>query len=137
VVKDSFFAGSRDGCIDTKAGYMLIKDSIAVGCKRNYRLWQDNHPNGPSCEGCISYQPTGDAHFFVNGDPATAINTQVYSSNGANLAVLDNGGSISFDGLSGTLASQGDLNAPATNNSVTFGQAFQTPQAPNHTPFSP
>lgn len=135
-VSDSFFAGHRDGCIDTKSRHMVIRDTTVVNCKRNLRLWQNDEGNGPRCERCTSYQPR-DAHIFTKGStPAYLDDLSVYSDNDAKLVVLDGPGEVVIDGLSGTLSAPDRLNASmVTNSTLAHGQSFMTPAPPNTTSF--
>lgn len=137
-IKSSFFAGHRDGCVDAKTREMLISDTIAVNCKRNFRLWQNDEGDGPRCLNCESYQPR-DAHIFTRGNsPAYFDNLGVYSDNNARLVVYDGPGEVIVDGLRGTLSSEDRLNATSvTNSSLTYGGTFMTPAPPNPTRFTP
>ncbi len=137
-IADSFFAGHRDGCIDTKSRHTLIRDTIVVDCKRNLRLWQNDEGNGPRCERCVSYQPRN-AHIFTKGStPAYFTDLSVYSDNDTKLVVLDGPGEVIVDGLSGTLSTPEKLNASmVTNSTLMYGQSFMTPTPPNTTSFTP
>ena len=138
IVEDSYFRGSQDGCVDTKARNMLIRNTVAVGCKRNFRLWQYATP-GPRVEGVSSYQPS-DAHFFMHSGQTTARDIAVRSSNSAKLVAYDCSGTCTFDvdGMKGTLADPSRLNAASVrNSSLVYGQAVTLPAIPNPTQFQP
>ena len=138
TIKDSFFAGHRDGCVDTKSRETLIENTVAIGCKRNFRLWQNDEGDGPRCSGCSSYQPRN-AHIFTKGStPARFDSLSVYSDNDSKLLVLDGEGDVVIDGLKGTLADEEKANVKAIKNStLTYAQPFMTPMPPNPTRFSP
>jgi hypothetical protein len=139
LVEHSYFRGSQDGCIDTKSRNMLIRDTIAADCKRNFRLWQSVTP-GPRVESVTSYQPR-DAHFFMRSGSTTAVDIAVHSSNAAKLVAYDCDTQCLFNvqGMSGTLADATRLNATGTvsGNTLVYGQAVTIPPVPNPTPFTP
>ena len=139
LVEDSYFRGSEDGCIDTKVRNMLIRNTIAAECKRNYRLWNSATP-GPRVESVTSYQPRG-AHFFMRSGVTTATNIAVHSSNSASLVSYDCDTQCTFNvnGLSGTLLDASRLNATGTvtGNTLVYGQAVTIPPVPNTTSFTP
>ncbi|MFP2908333.1 fibronectin type III domain-containing protein [Pyxidicoccus sp. 3LFB2] len=139
LVENSYFRGSEDGCIDTKSKNMLIRDTVAAECKRNFRLWQSVMP-GPRVESVTSYQPRG-AHFFMRSGATTAVDIAVHSSNTASLVSYDCDTTCTFNvqGLRGTLADASRLNASGTvtGNTLVYGQAVTIPPVPNPTPFTP
>ncbi|MCP3140068.1 fibronectin type III domain-containing protein [Pyxidicoccus xibeiensis] len=139
LVEDSYFRGSEDGCIDTKVRNMLIRNTVAAECKRNYRLWNSATP-GPRVESVTSYQPR-DAHFFMRSGVTTAVGIAVHSSNAARLVAYDCDTQCTFNvqGVSGTLADASRLNATGavTGNTLVYGQAVTIPPVPNPTPFTP
>ncbi|NMO15096.1 fibronectin type III domain-containing protein [Pyxidicoccus fallax] len=139
LVEGSYFRGSEDGCIDTKVRNMLIRDTVAAECKRNFRLWQSVTP-GPRVESVTSYQPR-DAHFFMRSGSTTARDITVRSSNAAKLVAYDCDTQCLFnvEGVSGTLLDASRLNASGTvtGNTLVYGQAVTIPPVPNPTPFTP
>lgn len=139
LVEDSYFRGSEDGCIDTKVKNMLIRNTVAAECKRNYRLWQSVTP-GPRVESVSSYQPRG-GHFFMRSGTTTAKDIAVYSSNAATLVSYDCDTTCPFnvEGIRGTLLDASRLNASGTvtGNTLVYGQAVTIPPVPNSTSFTP
>lgn len=140
LVEQSYFRGSQDGCIDTKAQNMLIRDTVAAECKRNYRVWQYISP-GPRVENVASYQPTN-AHFFIKGGDTTAVDITVHSDNAASLVAYDCTSTtpcnFNVDGIDGTLLDSSRLNAATvTGNSLEYGKAVSIPPVPNTTSFTP
>ncbi|MCY1034581.1 fibronectin type III domain-containing protein [Corallococcus sp. BB11-1] len=140
LLEDSYFRGSQDGCVDTKVRNMLIRDTVAAECKRNFRLWQSVTP-GPRVEGVSSYQPR-DGHFFMHSGATTAKDVAVYSSNAAKLVAYDcdsPGCTFNAEGLRGTLLDASRLNATGTvtGNTLVYGQAVTIPPVPNTTSFTP
>jgi len=137
-VRDSYFRGSQDGCIDTKANNMVISDTVAVGCKRNFRLWQ-RAAVGPRCVRCTSYAPK-DAHVFASGGVAQVTTLTTYSNDGADLFVRDDSlGGLVVNGLEGTLGAASNISSlvTVTGNNLIYGQGFTLPPIPNPTPFTP
>lgn len=139
LVENSYFRGSQDGCIDTKVRNMLIRNTIAAECKRNFRLWQSVTP-GPRVESVSSYQPR-DGHFFMRSGSTTARDVSVYSSNSAKLVSYDCDTTCVFnvEGIRGTMLDASRLNATGTvtGNTLLYGQAVTIPAVPNTTSFTP
>ncbi len=139
LVEDSYFRGAQDGCIDTKVRNMLIRDTVAADCKRNFRLWNSATP-GPRVESVSSYQPR-DAHFFMRSGTSTSTDVAVYSSNAARLVAYDCDLTCVFNvaGLQGTLLDASRLNATGavTGNTLIYGQPVAIPPVPNPTQFTP
>ncbi|RKH45809.1 fibronectin type III domain-containing protein [Corallococcus sicarius] len=139
LLEDSYFRGSEDGCVDTKVRNMLIRNTVAAECKRNFRLWQSVTP-GPRVENVTSYQPR-DGHFFMRSGATTAKNIGVYSSNAAKLVAYDCDTACTFnvEGIRGTLLDGSRLNATGTvtGNTLVYGQAVTIPAVPNPTTFTP
>lgn len=139
-IRDAFFAGHRDGCIDTKTRETVIRDTVVLGCKRNLRLWQNAEGDGPRVEHVVSYQPR-EAHLFTKGPtPARFEHFEVRSDNMAKLLVLDGEGSVQIGTLSGTLAQEDRRNVPMSavqDDQLIYGEAVMTPVAPNPTRFMP
>lgn len=140
LVENSYFRGSQDGCIDTKSKNMLIRNTTAVGCKRNYRLWQYISP-GPRVENVKSYQPRN-AHFFIKGGNTTTTNIAVYSDNAASLVAYDCTSTtpckVTVAGITGTLLDSSKLNAASVSGStLKYGADVSLPAIPNTTSFTP
>jgi hypothetical protein len=141
TLEDSYFRGSQDGCVDTKVRNMLIRNTVAVDCKRNFRLWQSVTP-GPRVENVSSYQPR-DGHFFMRSGTTTAKNIAVYSSNAAKLVAYDCDSSspctFNVEGVQGTLPDAGRFNptGTVTGNTLVYGQSVSLPAIPNPTSFTP
>ncbi|WP_426750383.1 fibronectin type III domain-containing protein [Myxococcus sp. Y35] len=139
VVEDSYFRGSQDGCIDTKVRNMLIRDTVAAECKRNFRLWNSVTP-GPRVASVSSYQPR-DAHFFMRSGTSTSTDVAVYSSNASRLVAYDCSTTCVFNvnGIQGTLLDASRLNATGsvTGNTLVYGQTVTVPAVPNPTRFTP
>ncbi|NPC46775.1 fibronectin type III domain-containing protein [Corallococcus sp. AB032C] len=141
VLEDSYFRGNEDGCVDTKVRNMLIRNTVAAECKRNFRLWQSVSP-GPRVENVSSYQPR-DGHFFMHSGTTTAKDIAVYSSNGAKLVAYDCSSSspctFNAQGIRGTLLDAAKLNATGTvtGNALVYGQSVTIPPVPNPTSFTP
>ncbi|WP_234071595.1 hypothetical protein [Myxococcus stipitatus] len=116
-----------------------MRDTVAAGCKRNFRLWQSVTP-GPRVEAVLSYQPS-DAHFFMHQGTTTAVDVSVHSSNAAKLVAYDCGTPCVFNvtGLHGTLLDASRLNATGTvtDNTLVYGLPVTIPPVPNTTPFTP
>lgn len=100
-VTDSYLRGHQDGCIDTKAADFVIDGTIAAECKRSYRFWQNHYPNGAKCQRCISYDPTGDAHFSLHHNSNISEEVVIYSKNDAALVYSSDGGVFSVKRMFG------------------------------------
>lgn len=140
VVENSYFRGCQDGCIDTKTQNMVIRDTVAVDCKRNYRLWQYASP-GPRVENVTSYQPR-DAHFFIKGGDTTAVNIAIHSDNASELVAYDCTSTtpcrFNVEGITGTILDQSKVNAASVSGStLSYGDSVSLPPVPNPTSFQP
>ena len=139
TIRDSFFAGHRDGCVDTKAAGTVLERVTVAACKRNLRLWQNDDGDGPRCVSCSSYEPR-EGHLFTKGStPARFGRFEVYSETQAKLVVYDGEGSVDIDELAGSLPSESNFtsakNVEVEDNQIDYGAAFSTPAPPNHTSY--
>lgn len=138
LVLDSYFRNNQDGCIDAKAAHFFIENTVAIGCKRNFRLWQGNFPNGPRCDHCISYDPQGDSHFNVNHNNSEANIVEVYSRDKARLVTTANDGSLSIRKLIGFYPSSLSLGSALSVKTARLcpTASYDVPDIPNPTTFS-